>query len=213
MTSAVVASQDQDRALGFVIVRSPNFWFVCLTTSCTLLSWSRLRLHRVYTERLSAHATRLRFRYRSMPPFYGVKLSDSPLTEWHAFATIPDVNPATGEPARSFSVVVSNAGDWTKKQIDDDDASGERRLWVRGAPLHGVLYTSRLFQQIVLVATGSGIGPCLSLLSARATSVRVLWSTRDPLATYGEAVVRAVERADPQAVIWNTTARGYPDIV
>ncbi len=48
-----------------------------------------------------------------MQPFYGVKLSDSPLTEWHAFATIPDTDDAGS--INGFSVVVSNAGDWTRR--------------------------------------------------------------------------------------------------
>ncbi len=106
--------------------------------------------------------------------------------------------------------MVSNAGDWTRKQIE---APEKRKLWVRGAPLHGLLYTSRLFRGIVVVATGSGIGPCLSLMHANASPIRVLWSTRDPLATYGPKVVAAVRKADPNAVVWNTSARGYPDIV
>jgi NAD(P)H-flavin reductase len=144
-----------------------------------------------------------------MKPFYGLKISDKPLTEWHAFATIPDIEPESGK-VDGFSVVVSNAGDFTKKQILN---ANERKLWVRGAPLHGLLYTTRLFRRIVIVATGSGIGPCLSLLYADVTPRRVLWSTRDPEKTYGPTVVSAVQRADPKAVIWNTTTRGYPDIV
>jgi len=131
------------------------------------------------------------------------------MTEWHAFATIPDVDPESGA-ITGFSVVVSNAGDWTKKQIMNPT---ERKLWVRGAPLHGLLYTSRLFKKIVIVATGSGIGPCLSLMFAKATPLRILWSTRDPEKTYGPGVVAEVLRADPNAVIWNTSEKGYPDIV
>ncbi|KAK6825350.1 hypothetical protein PG987_012844 [Apiospora arundinis] len=216
-----VRARQKGQPVGIVLVTSPNFWFFCVSTSCSLLSWSRLRHHAVYPEKLSDHATRLHFRYRPMQPFYGVKLSDAPLTEWHAFATIPDTTATTttsddgtekGKTAKitGFSVVVSNAGDWTRKQIA---AAEGRKLWIRGAPLHGVLYTSRLFRRIVVVATGSGIGPCLSLMFANQTPVRVLWSTRDPQKTYGDDVVAAVRGADPKAVIWNTTERGYPDIV
>ena len=207
--SALVTARQLKVTLGHVFLHSPNFWFICITTCCTLASWSRLRYRPVYPEKLSDHATRLHFKYRSMKPFYGLKLSDKPLTEWHAFATIPDLDPESGE-INGFSVVVSNAGDWTKKQIMNPT---ERTLWVRGAPLHGLLYTSRLFKQIVVVATGSGIGPCLSLMFAKVTPLRVLWSTRDPEKTYGAGVVAEVLRADPKAVIWNTSEKGYPDIV
>jgi hypothetical protein len=207
--SARVTSHEWHKPLSYVLVRSPNFWCICVTTACTIASWSRLRRRVVYPEKLSNHATRLHFKYRGMKPFYGLKISDKPLTEWHAFATIPDVEPESGH-VHGFSIVVSNAGDFTKKQIMNTD---ERRLWIRGAPLHGLLYTSKLFRRIVIVATGSGIGPCLSLLYANVTPVRVLWSTRDPETTYGPTIVEAVQKADPKAVIWNTTTRGYPDIV
>ncbi|KAK8039367.1 hypothetical protein PG993_007778 [Apiospora rasikravindrae] len=212
-----VRARQKGQPVGIVLVTSPNFWFFCASTSCSLLSWSRLRRHAVYPEKLSDHATRLHFRYRPMQPFYGVKLSDAPLTEWHAFATIPvttvidDMADKDNKKITGFSIVVSNAGDWTSKQIASTAAG--RKLWIRGAPLHGVLYTSRLFRRIVVVATGSGIGPCLSLMFANQTPMRVLWSTRDPRKTYGEEVVATVRRADPNAVIWNTTERGYPDIV
>ncbi|EWG54236.1 hypothetical protein FVEG_12498 [Fusarium verticillioides 7600] len=209
IVSARVTAHEWNQSIGYALVRSPNFWCICVTTSCTIASWSRLRRRVVYPEKLSDHATRLHFKYRGMKPFYGLKISDKPMTEWHAFATIPDIEPESGK-VEGFSVVVSNAGDFTKKQIMNDS---ERKLWVRGAPLHGLLYTSKLFRRIVIVATGSGIGPCLSLLYADETPRRVLWSTRDPEKTYGPTVVGAVQRADPNAVIWNTTKRGYPDIV
>ena len=184
-------------------VTSPNFWFLLASTSCSLLSWSRLRRREVVPEVLSSHATRLHFKYRNMKPFYGIKLSDRPLFEWHAFATIPEEN------GKGFSVVVSNAGDWTRKQINE----APKKLWVRGYPLHGLLYTSRLFKRIVVVATGSGIGPCLSLMHANVTPRRILWSTPNPETTYGDNVVKAVQTADPKAVIWNTKAKGRPDMV
>ncbi|KAF9879220.1 hypothetical protein CkaCkLH20_03453 [Colletotrichum karsti] len=207
--AARVTAREDSTTVGRVLLTSPNFWFICVSTSCSVASWSRLRRVKVYPEKLSDHATRLHFKYRTMQPFYGLKISDRPLTEWHAFATVPDVDAESGE-INGFSIVVSNAGDWTKKQISKP---AERRLWIRGAPLHGLLYTSRVFRQIVVVATGSGIGPCLSLLFADVTPRRVLWSTRNPQKTYGDKVVAAVRKADPEAVIWNTTERGHPDIV
>lgn len=139
-------------SLGKYLISTPNFWTLCISTSCSLLSWSRLRRQDVHPEVLSDHAIRLHFKYRNMKPFYGLKVSTKPLLEWHAFATIPDED-EHGKP-NGFSVVVSNAGDWTKNAI----MSPPKKLWLRGSPLHGLLYTSHLFKKIVLVATGSGIG-------------------------------------------------------
>ncbi|KZV85150.1 hypothetical protein EXIGLDRAFT_699753 [Exidia glandulosa HHB12029] len=206
--SARVTARETSSTIGMVLVASPNFWCISISTACTLLSWSRLRLREVYPEKLSDHATRLHFKYHAMQPFYGVKVSDRPLTEWHAFATIPDTDPTTGK-INGFSVVVSNAGDWTKRQIMQPNS----KLWIRGYPLHGLLYTSRLFRKIVVVATGSGIGPCLSLLFADYTPRRVFWSTPAPEKTYGPGVMGAVLKADPDAVIWDTRKEGRPDMV
>jgi hypothetical protein len=42
---------------------------------------------------------------------------------------------------------------------------------------------------------------------------RLVWSTRDPRATYGDALVEEILAAQPDADIWDTTALGKPDIV
>ncbi|KDR71915.1 hypothetical protein GALMADRAFT_143674 [Galerina marginata CBS 339.88] len=205
--AAKTSAREQGIPIGLFLVKSPNFWFFCVSTSCTLLSWSRLRHREVYPEVLSDHAIRLHFKYRAMQPFYGLKVSNRPMLEWHAFATIPDED-ENGK-INGFSVVVSNAGDWTKQTIMNPPT----KLWVRGYPLHGLLYTSRLFKRIVVVATGSGIGPCLSLLYANVTPRRVLWSTPHPETTYGPKIMNSVLKADPDAIVWNTRTLGRPDMV
>ncbi|KAF5329533.1 hypothetical protein D9619_009044 [Psilocybe cf. subviscida] len=204
---AHVAAVKQGTPIGLYLIKEPNFWFFCVSTSCSILSWSRLRRREVFPEVLSDHAIRLHFKYRPMQPFYGLKVSSRPLLEWHAFATIPDED--NNGKINGFSVVVSNAGDWTREIIKNPST----KLWVRGYPLHGLLYTSRLFKRIVVVATGSGIGPCLSLLYADVTPRRVLWSTPHPETTYGPKIMNAVLKADPDAVVWNTRTLGRPDMV
>lgn len=186
----------------------PSFWFLIISSMCGIISWFRLRKREVFPEILSDHAIRLHFKYKPMNPFYGIKLSDSPLFEWHAFATIPD-HDETGKKT-GFSVVVSNAGDWTKRHINNPP----KKLWIRGYPLHGLLYTSKLFKKVVLVATGSGIGPCLSLMYSNEVNCRILWSTPNPETVFGQKIIDEVKRSDPKAVIWNTRTRGRPaDIV
>ena len=197
------SSRGPGESLGLYLVKSSNFWTLGVSTCCTIVSWSRLRKREVFPEVLSDHATRLHFRYKYMKPFYGIKLSCNPLLEWHAFATIPDSD------GKGYSVVVSNAGDWTRKHILEPP----KKLWIRGYPLHGLLYTSKLFKRIVVVATGSGIGPCLSLMFADITPRRILWSTPNPETTYGEGVMNAVLKADPKAIIWNTRSQGRPDVL
>ncbi|KAF7335301.1 Nonribosomal peptide synthetase 12 [Mycena sanguinolenta] len=201
-----VSSKWGRRPWGRYLISTPNFWTLCISTSCSILSWGRLRRHDVYPEVLSSHAIRLHFKYRDMDPFYGLKVSTKPLLEWHAFATIPDDD---GSGPKGFSFVVSNAGDWTRECI----ANPPKKLWVRGYPMHGLLYTSKMFKKIVVVATGSGIGPCLSLFYADVTPRRIFWSTPSPLVTYGDKIMAAVKKADPDAWIWDTRKDGRPDMV
>ena len=108
-----------------------------------------------------------------------------------------------------FSLVVSNAGDWTKRQIGRAPA----KLWVRGVLACGVLRIVPLFKRIVLVATGSGIGPCLPVLIAKKVPMRVFWSTPNPEETFGTEIIDSVRYTDPRAVIWNTRKQGKPDMM
>ena len=136
-------------------------------------------------------------------PVVGIRITHNPLTEWHAFATIPEAD------GSSFSLIVSDAGDWTKKQIQEPSNS----YWIRGIPITGVLRMAAVFRRVVIVTTGSGIGPCLSMLVSHPVPSRILWSTPNPLQTYGENIMEAVVKADPQAMIINTRASGRPDMV
>ncbi|KAB8360921.1 hypothetical protein FH972_024653 [Carpinus fangiana] len=134
-----------------------------------------------------------------------VRLADRPLQETHPFAVIPK-----GAGRQGFSVIVSHAGDWTARLI----ASPPTALWTRGVPQCGVLRVACMFRRVVVVATGSGIGPCLGLFSGRPdVQARVLWSTPSPLQTYGAAIMATVKQADDKAVIIDTRKTGRPDLV
>lgn len=194
--------------LGTYFAQSPNFWCFIISTSVVLLSWSRLRPREVYPEFLSDRVIRLHFKHKNIRPFYGHRFSTSPLFEWHGFATIPDRD-EHGKP-QGFSIIVSKAGDWTSSVI----ANPPKRLWTRGYPTHDLLTTSRLFDRVVVVATGSGIAPCLSMFQANIhASRRIIWSTPDPEKTYGPKIMSAVLEADPDAVVWDTRVLGRPDMV
>ncbi|KAH6838337.1 hypothetical protein B0I37DRAFT_440000 [Chaetomium sp. MPI-CAGE-AT-0009] len=123
----------------------------------------------------------------------------------------PPTTPHTNQ--RGFSVLVSNAGDWTSQLIRNPP----KQIHTRGTPQFGVLRCAGLFSPCVIVATGSGIAPCLSLfVQASGHAVRVIWATRDPLRTYGRDVLECVYRADPEAVVIDTSVGGKgarPDLV
>ncbi|KIK58652.1 hypothetical protein GYMLUDRAFT_60669 [Collybiopsis luxurians FD-317 M1] len=116
---------------------------------------------------------------------------------------------ANGKPD-GFSIVVSNAGDWTNNIIHNPP----KKLWVHGYLLHGLLYTSRLFHKIIVVATSSGIRPPLSLFLCNYNEqIHVFWSTPTPETTYGSKIRDTVKKADPNAWIWDTHKQGHPDMV
>ncbi|KAK4121244.1 hypothetical protein N657DRAFT_648063 [Parathielavia appendiculata] len=117
---------------------------------------------------------------------------------------------------KGFSVLVSNAGDWTRNLI----ARPPRKIYTRGTPQFGVMRVAGLFSPCVVVATGSGIAPCLSLFVQRPNHpVRIIWSAKDPVTTYGRDVVELVYRTDPEAVVIDTGVKGMghsgtrPDLV
>lgn len=182
------------------LLQTPTFWFLVVITACLIYPWVRLRLRKVQAEVLSMHAIRLRFDYASLDTCYGIRLSTSPLTETHSFATIPNANGQKG-----FSVMISAAGDWTRDIIRNPPS----QIWTRGAPVIGVARVGLMFRKILLVATGTGIGPCLSFIQARPDyPLRMLWSARRPAETYDAETIDAVLRADPDAVIIDSDQTG-----
>lgn len=190
-------------SLAQALSRNPVFWCLFVVTIALGLPWLRLRKVPVRAEHLSSHVIRLYFGYANLPLCAAPRFSDSPLKEWHAFAGIPE------QDGVGFSILVSKAGDWTSKVIE----SPPKELWVKGIPVRGVLHVAPIFKKLVLVATGSGIGPILSLLHARNINARIIWSTPDPILTYQRAIINQVRLADPEAVIINTSKQGRPDLV
>ncbi|KAI1154911.1 acetyl-CoA synthetase-like protein [Nemania diffusa] len=190
------------QSLADALARTPAVYLLALITLSIALPWLRLRRVVVRPEPLSKHAIRLHFDFETPIAGKAIRISDKPLREWHAFATIdkPGVD--------GFSIVVSNAGDWTRKTIDGQP----QRLWTRGALASGVLTIAPLFKKVVLVATGSGIGPCLPVILEGRVPARILWSTPHPRDTFGDEIINDVMRADPKAIIWNTRTQGKPDL-
>ncbi|KAF2231308.1 hypothetical protein EV356DRAFT_525967 [Viridothelium virens] len=212
-TVSLVASNSKSshRSFGLVLIQTPPFWFLVAITLCIIYPWTRLRWRAVRVEELSEHATRLHFDYLDkMETCQGVRLTHNPFKETHSFATIPNDNGNKG-----FSALISNAGDWT----DDIIRSPRQHIFVKGAPTLGVMRVALLFRRILVIATGSGIGPCLSLLQTpaedlpRRPEMRVIWSAQNPISTYRKNVVESVYRADRNAIIVDTKQTGRGNLL
>lgn len=120
------------------------------------------------------------------------RISESPLVEWHGFATVPEPG------MKGYSLVVSRAGDWTSKHIENPPT----HMWVRGIPTCGVLRIVPLFRRLVFVATGSGIGPCAPCILEKRVPIRLLWTSPNVRKTFGDKLVDSLLAASPDAVIY-----------
>lgn len=204
VTFATIVADVKRDSIGLALIKLPAFWFLVIIFCFTLYPWLRLRKINVRIEKLSKHAVRIWFD-GYIKPIRTIRVSDSPLMEVHAFATIPEPN---GQ--RGFSSIVSSAGDWTKRFI----ANPPDKVWIRDIYSWGLLHIGTMFNKIVVVTTGSGIGPCLSLFNSQyKVPCRILWSTRNPGLTYGKKIVDAVLRTDPNALIIDTGEKGRHDMV
>ena len=177
---------------------------LAVVTFSVALPWLRLRKVDVRIERPSTHVALARFDH-GVTPFAGssTAISRSPLTEWHSFANVP----SPGEPG--FRLTISRAGDWTGSFIDD----APPKVWVKGITTAGVANIETLFRKVIYVATGSGIGPCLPHLLAAEVPSRLVWATRDPRRTYGDGLVDEILAVQPNALVWDTSRHGKPDMV
>jgi hypothetical protein len=196
-------SKKTGHSFGHELIHLPTFWILIVITFHLVLPWLRLRKWNFKADQLSDHAVRLNFE-KTLPPLSGLAIAESPMAEWHPFATYPKAG-------GGGCMIISNAGDWTKRTILDP----KKQYWVKGLPKTGVLSMGFVFRKIVVVTTGSGIGPCLSFLlePTRKTQCRVLWSTPSPAKTYGADLCNQVESCDPNAMIIDTRKAGRPDMV
>ncbi|KAG9188969.1 hypothetical protein G6011_05837 [Alternaria panax] len=183
-------------------LRNPSIWLIAAATCAIILPWLFLRRVPVRSEVLSSHAIRLHFD-AEITPGKGVRLARHPFRDWHGFATIKNAPHTKG-----YSVIVSRAGDFTGHIID----TAPTHIWRCGIPTSGVLRIATLFKSIIVVATGSGIGPCLSIFPYRHVAMRILWTAPNHEPTFGKAIVDAVRRRDPRAVLYNTRTSGKPDM-
>ncbi|KAB8234840.1 integral membrane protein TmpA [Aspergillus alliaceus] len=198
------ASYAADQSLGRFLIELPAFWFLMVTVVAIVHPWLFLRKVPVEPEHLSHHAVRLHFSHTTTTFGKGIQLASHPLQDWHGFATFPDPN------GKTFSSLVSKAGDWTAACIKNQPTY----LWKRGILIYGFAYAMKVFKRVIVVTTGSGIGPCLSFLGDdNRPSLRVVWQTRAPLRTYGKRVLDLVSKMDGNPYIIDTNSSGRVDMV
>lgn len=75
-------------------------------------------------------------------------------------------------------------------------------MWVRGVPTFGVLRIVPLFRRVVIVATGSGIGPCAPCIFEQRVPMKLLWTSPNVRETFGDKLVDSILEKAPDAVIY-----------
>lgn len=197
-TIAIFGYQDKN------ILLQPQTYVLFYITGMVAWPWMRLKKVPVHVVTPSNHVALANFDY-GVTPFAGssTDLSWNPLLEWHSFANIPSPD------REGFRLTISRAGDWTGEFVDKKPT----HIWVKGIPAAGVGNIELCFKKVVWVATGSGIGPCVPHLLDQKVPSKLIWSTRTPRKTYGDELVDEIMSAQPDALIWDTTANGKPDLV
>ncbi|WP_170559460.1 hypothetical protein [Ruegeria atlantica] len=189
--------------MGGMLLHSPAFWMLCLITLSILSPWLTLKRVKVRIEKPSNHAVIAQFDYGDTPfPGSSNAISHTPFGEYHSFANIPSPD----QPG--YRLAISRAGDWTGRFIDNPP----KKVWVKGITTSGVARIEVLFKKVVYVGTGSGIGPILPHLLAKDVPNRLIWSTRSPRKTYGDALVDEIEANTEQPLIWDTDKDGKPNL-
>jgi hypothetical protein len=128
--------------------------------------------------------------------------------EWHSFA----VATTGSEGAARYCLVIRRAGDWTERLASDiEHGQAPARLWVRRMRGYGFMYHAQTYRQVLIVATGAGIGPVLPYLLGRSpVQVECLWIGRCHRAAVGAGLVDRVLAGG--SVTLMDTSRGRPDV-
>lgn len=238
LTHHTSANTITHKPVSWLLVRNPTFWNLVIITILLIYPWLRLRRWTFTAHPVSSHALLLSFP-NEIHRFSCLSISSSPLREWHPFATFPSTDPDES----GASMVISDAGDWTKSviqsakmrndihhaitkqhMVEEDEGVNEVKMcfWVKSHPKAGVLSLSCLFPRVLIVTTGSGIGPSLSSLldrpqhptnPSKCQFAHLIWSTRSPLHTYGPKVLDLVHKADPGALVIDTSEMGRPNLL
>ncbi|MBL4813693.1 MAG: hypothetical protein JKX69_15350 [Rhodobacteraceae bacterium] len=189
--------------MGTSLTARPAFWLLLLITASIISPWLSLKRVDVTIEKPSNHAVIARFNYGDTPfPGSSNAISHTPFGEYHSFANIPSPD------APGYRLAISRSGDWTGKFIDNPP----KKVWVKGITTSGVARIEVLFKKVVYVGTGSGIGPILPHLLAGDVPNRLIWSTRSPRKTYGDALIDEIEAHSDNPLIWDTDTQGKPNL-
>lgn len=150
----------------------------------------------------STHASIIKFEGGARPGIFG-RISPSPFSEWHAFGIISDGK-------KEHMMLAGAVGDFAESLVSNPPS----HLWVRAVHFAGLPYLANLYDRVLVVATGSGIGVFLSLLlQPCAANVCLLWVAKGIEQNFGKEIKEWVSGYPKDKVIIHDTAvLGRPNV-
>ncbi|KAJ7570688.1 hypothetical protein O6H91_01G131700 [Diphasiastrum complanatum] len=174
-------------------------WFTIVITFLIILPWLFLRkvpVEAVVTD--SKNVTLLNLS-GGIKPGILIRISPSPLSEWHAFGIISDGR-------KRHTIIAGAVGDFTKSLVENPP----EYLWVRTFYFTGIPFLVNLYNRVLLVATGSGAGVYLSfIMQPTKPDVHLIWIANSIQKTYGDDIYKLVsETASEKITVFDTATLG-----
>ncbi|KAJ7513398.1 hypothetical protein O6H91_24G005300 [Diphasiastrum complanatum] len=179
-----------------LLLKRQVVWFTGVTTFLIILPWLFLRkvpVEAVVTD--SKNVTLLNLS-GGIKPGILTRISPSPLSEWHAFGIISDGR-------KRHTIIAGAVGDFTKGLVKNPP----EYLWVRTFYFTGLPFLVNLYNRVLLVATGSGVGIYLSfIMQPTKPDVHVIWIANSIQKTYGDDIYKVVTETAPEKITVFDTA-------
>ena len=173
-----------------------------LIAALILSPWLTVRRVRVQARVQSPAIIEITFPGGSEPGTFG-RISRHALADWHAFAVVSGERKAV-----SHMMVISGVGDFTKGLITKPPEA----LYVRKLKFPGLPYCVPMYRRSVIIATGAGMAPYLSLLPVlQRGSHRLIWIGRSFRECFGNNLCDIAFRW-PDLVLVDTTNGTRPDL-
>jgi len=179
-----------------------SFGLAASIAALILAPWLTVRKVTVNPRILSRSVIELKFTGSSGPGMFG-RISRHALADWHAFALVPG-----GKGPPSHSMVISGIGDFTRGLI----TGPPKKLCIRAIKFPGLPSCVLMYQRSIIIATGAGMAPYLSVLPLLSReSHRLIWVGRAFRECFGEDFCDMVF-AWPDLILIDTTKVGRPDL-
>jgi hypothetical protein len=196
------STQTAETGLLVATIKSINLWLAVLIAALILSPWLTVRKVQVQARVQSRAIIEITFPGVSGPGMFG-RISRHALAGWHAFAIVSEERRAV-----SHMMVISGVGDFTKGLITTPPVT----LYVRKIKFPGLPYCVPMYRRSIIIATGAGMVPYLSLLPVLPRgSHRLIWIGRSFRECFGDNLCDMAFRW-PDLVLVDTTNGTRPDM-